>query len=92
MYVHIGGDVSISDRFIVAILNLDDLEHSQTQDLAFLEQEEQLGRLEILTESIPESVVIALDRSYLSPLPVAILRQRLHRASATLRRHQGSQK
>ncbi|MDO5737889.1 MAG: hypothetical protein Q4P65_01380 [Eubacteriales bacterium] len=80
MYVHLGGDVSISDRYILAILDLDSLVNSREGDLGFLESIERSEGLEILSENIPQSLILTLDRIYLSPLPVKLLAERLRSA------------
>lgn len=78
--MHLGGDVSISDRYILAILDLDSLVNSREGDLGFLESIERSEGLEILSENIPQSLILTLDRIYLSPLPVKLLAERLRSA------------
>ncbi|MDO5734293.1 MAG: DUF370 domain-containing protein [Eubacteriales bacterium] len=85
MYVHLGGDLSISDRWIVAILDLDELNRSAVDDLRFWREAEAAERVEILSDSIPLSLVLTLDKIYLSPLPAKTLSLRLKRAQARMK-------
>ena len=84
MYVHIGGDRSISDHFIIGIFDLDivtaDPGTSQTMD--YLRQMEDLGRLDVLTEDIPRTLIATVDRAYLSPVSAATLKTRIERGPA----------
>lgn len=84
MYVHIGGECSVSDKFIVGIFDFDGTisEHSDTRRFIQLAEEE--GRAEIVSPEIPRSFVVTLDRVYITPISATTLRRRIMRGSAGL--------
>lgn len=76
MYIHIGKEISIQASWIVAVLDLDKASE-YSQDLReYLLNMEKIGKLQWLGPQIPRSIIIALDRVYLSPVSVETLRQR----------------
>lgn len=76
MYIHIGQDVSILSSWLIAVLDLDRAS-ANSQDLQdFLLQAEENNRLEWLGPEIPRSIVVCLDRVYLSPVRPETLRAR----------------
>lgn len=77
MYVHVGGEYSISDRFIIGIFDLDSISPRQTDTLHFLSKAEREGRVEYISDDIPRSVILTLDRVYVSPISVATIRKRI---------------
>lgn len=77
MYVHIGGDYTISDSYILGIFDLDLTTSGQSETVRYLTAAEQSGRIEIISPDLPRSFVVTLDRVYVSPVSVATLRKRL---------------
>ena len=77
MYLHLGGEYSISDRFIVGIFDMDSITPKQTDTIRFLSEAENAGRVEYVSEEIPRSVVVSVDRVYFSPISTSTLRKRL---------------
>jgi len=77
MYVHVGGEYSISDRFIIGIFDMDSITPKQTDMIRFLAEAEKAGHVEYVSEEIPRSVVVSVDRIYFSPISTATLRKRL---------------
>lgn len=84
MYVHIGGECTVSDKFIVGIFDFDGTtqEHSETR--IFLRHAEENDRVEIVSPDIPRSFVVTLDRVYITPISVSTLRRRLLRTAGSL--------
>ena len=80
MYIHIGGEISIPDRFILAIIDLDELDLQDKDSLGFWEAAERAERVEMISAAIPQTMVVCLDKIYLCPLPASSLRKRLVRA------------
>lgn len=78
MYVHIGGEYQISARTILMILNLDHKDGFQPNSINhhFMKMEEDKNRIEFVEMKIPRSLVLTLDRSYLTPISAATLRER----------------
>ena len=77
MYVHIGGEYSISDRFIICVIDMESISPSQTDILSFLAEAEKTDRAEYVSDEIPQSAVITVDRVYFSPLSTATLYKRM---------------
>jgi len=77
MYVHVGGEYSISDRFIIGIFDMESITSKQTDMIRFLAEAEKAGRVEYVSEEIPRSVVVSVDRIYFSPISTATLKKRL---------------
>ncbi|NLA96242.1 MAG: DUF370 domain-containing protein [Clostridiaceae bacterium] len=76
MYIHIGADVSLPAHWIVGIFDLDRVTPSGgTAD--FLRQAEEKSRLDWMTADVPRSLVVTVDRVFLSPVSTATLRSRL---------------
>lgn len=79
MYIHIGQDVSLLAHWLVAVLDMDRAT-GESQDLRdFLLQAEKRGNLQWLGPEIPRSIVVTLDRVYLSPVSAETLKQRFSR-------------
>lgn len=81
MYVHIGGECSLPDRFVVGIFDMDATTQGTDDTRSFLARAEREGRLDIVSADIPRSFVVTLDRVYLTPVAAATLRKRLHGAT-----------
>jgi len=77
MYVHVGGEYSISDRFIIGIFDMESITPKQTDMIRFLAEAEKAGRVEYVSEEIPRSMVVSVDRIYFSPISTATLKRRL---------------
>jgi extracellular matrix regulatory protein B len=84
MYVHIGGEYTVSDKFIVGIFDLDSTTVQPSVTIDFLNQAEQEERLETVSQDIPRSFVVTLDRVYLTPISTATLQARLLSPDGTL--------
>jgi hypothetical protein len=81
MYVHIGGECSVPDRFLVGVFDLDATTTGSDYTRDFLSRAEREGRLDILSADIPRTIVVTLDRIYLTPVSAATIRKRLHRSA-----------
>ncbi len=78
MYVHIGGDVSIADSSITAIVNLETILPSDKDISAFIKAEEESNRLQYITGDIPKTLVLTGDKTYVSPVSNTVLLKRLN--------------
>jgi len=78
MYVHIGGEYSISDRYIIGIIDMDSITPKQTDMIHFLAKAEDEGRAEYVSEEIPRSVIITFDRVYFTSISTTTLHKRIH--------------
>jgi hypothetical protein len=77
MYVHVGGEYSISDRYIIGIFDMDSITPKQTDMIRFLSKAEKDGRVEYVSEEIPRSIIVSDDRIYFSPISTSTLRKRI---------------
>jgi len=77
MYVHIGSEYSLSDRFIIGIFDMDTISPKQTDMIHFLAKAEEDGRAEYISNDLPKSVIVTDDRIYFSPISSATLQKRI---------------
>ncbi|NLZ71823.1 MAG: DUF370 domain-containing protein [Clostridiaceae bacterium] len=76
MFIHIGGEYTISDLWIIGIFDLDQTTTYGKDTANFLKKQEELGRLDIVSADLPRSFVVTLDRVYLSPISAKTLIER----------------
>ena len=78
MYLHIGGEYQIPFRYIIGIFDLDEITKN-TNDISieFLANLEKYNFLDNVSEELPRSLVLTLDRAYLSPISTVTLKYRL---------------
>ena len=81
MYVHIGGDYTISDNYIIGIFDLDRTTANAADTVRYLNEAERSSRLENVSTELPRSFIVTLDRVYVSPVSVATIRKRLAEAT-----------
>ncbi len=89
MYVHIGGNCSISDRIIIGIYDFDQLTTGKKGQLnhQYLQAKEQTFQVAVLGDDLPKSFIVTLEGIYLSPISTHILWQRLKKPSVLNRRY-----
>lgn len=77
-YIHIGGEYSIPRRLIVGIFDLDNTSVARSRGTNdFLAESEAQGIIEYVSEDLPRTFVVTLERVYVTPISVATLRARL---------------
>ena len=77
MYIHIGGEYSVSDRLIVGIFDFDETTQAGSETIQFLNHAQTEDRIEHVSSELPRSFVVTVERVYLSPISAATLRRRL---------------
>lgn len=77
MYIHIGGEYSIPGKMIVGIFDFDGITANNTDSLSFLKKAEQENRVENVSYDLPRSVIVAVDKTYLSPISPRTIRKRM---------------
>ena len=77
MYVHLGGDVSVIDSDITAIINLETSLPSDVDMNNFIRAEEDGNRLQYIEGDLPKSLVLTTDKTYVSSMSVSVLLKRL---------------
>lgn len=78
MFVHIGGEVSVVDSSITAIINLETILPSDQAISNFLKEEEDSNRLQYISGDIPKTLVLTTDKTYVSPVSNIVLLKRLN--------------
>lgn len=68
MFLHIGGDYTVSDKWIIGIFDLDKTTEEMSRTWDYLVAQEKAGRLEWIQVDLPRSFIVTLDRVYLSPI------------------------
>lgn len=80
MYLPIGGDLSVRDRSIVGIFDLDNTSYSK-HTRAFLRRAEENGEVASATDDLPKAFVLTqeygLDRVFLTQFNAATLEKRM---------------
>ncbi|MGI6617896.1 MAG: extracellular matrix regulator RemB [Saccharofermentanales bacterium] len=77
MYVHIGSDISVPAHWIIGIFDCDQITLSE-ESVRFIAEAEASNRLDWLTNRVPRSVVVTMDRVYFTPVTTATLRARCY--------------
>ncbi len=75
MFLHLGAQVSIFDKDIIAVLSIDTLDRSELT-VEFLNSQKATGKVLSVDTREPKSVVITPHNIYLSPISVSTLRRR----------------
>ncbi len=76
VYIHIGGECSIPEKTIVGIFDLDEVTKSNNSTHAFLKKAEEEGRVENVSYDLPRSIIVAVDKIYLSPISAGTIKKR----------------
>ena len=80
MYIPIGSDMSVRDKSIIGIFDLDNTTYSK-HTRKFLSQAERNGEVVTVTEDIPKSFLLTsefgMDRVYLCQFNAATLEKRM---------------
>ena len=80
MYIPIGSDMSVRERSIIGIFDLDNTTYSK-HTRKFLTQAEQEGRVVTVTDDLPKSFLLTseygMDRVYLCQFNAATLEKRM---------------
>lgn len=75
MFLHIGGDVMVAVKDVVAIVDVETMERGQTNQL-FIKTALEEGFLDRVTEGTPNSWVVTTQKVYASPISSMTLRKR----------------
>ena len=77
-YIHIGGEYSTPKRLIFGIFDLDRTSVARSRGTSeFLARSEAEGRVEYVSDDLPRTFVLTLERVYVTPITAATLRARL---------------
>lgn len=75
MFLHVGSDVSVRSKDIIAIIDIRTARESVATK-EFLEITKDEGTLEDISMGDPKSFVVTVDRVYLSPISASTLGKR----------------
>lgn len=76
MYIHIGGEYSIPDRTIIGIFDLDEVTGEESCTSGFLFKAEKDGLVETVSYDLPRSMIVTLERVYISPISASTIKKR----------------
>lgn len=74
MFIHLGGDMIIRSKDVVAIL--DETSHASSKDTARFMDSRQNSQVVEIAEDYTKSVVVTHDKVYLSPISSLTLKRR----------------
>lgn len=75
MFLHVGGDVTVSLKQVVAILDLRSTQNGES-NRQLLESYRKRHRVDDISDGDPRSLVLTTDRIYLSPISSLTLLRR----------------
>ncbi len=76
LYIHIGGECSIPGKTIVGIFDFDAVTQSESETLDYLKRAEDEGRIETVSYELPRSIIVAIDKIYISPISASTIKKR----------------
>jgi len=77
MFVHIGGEMSLPERSIISVINLESVHPSQRTVSDFIKNEDERGRLQYVTDDIPKTIIVTDSKTYVCSLSSQVLLSRL---------------
>ena len=77
MFVHIGSDITVRSSSVIAVVNLEEVLPSQKDVYDFNNHENEINRLQYVTDDIPKTLVITDDRTYVCPLSSQVFLNRI---------------
>lgn len=77
MFIHIGNDLSVLKSSVTCVVNLETVLPSQKDVADYMNHEDELGRLQYVTEEIPKTLVITDDKTYVCSLSSNLILNRL---------------
>jgi hypothetical protein len=77
MFLHIGGEYTLSKKYIIGIFDFDATTQADSVTIEFLQSSEKKQMIEYVSPDIPRSFILTDDRVYLSPVSASTLRQRM---------------
>jgi extracellular matrix regulatory protein B len=77
MYIHIGGEYSIPEKMIIGVFGFDEITDRSSGSIGFLRKAESENKVENVSFDIPRSVIVTVERVYLSPISPRTIRKRI---------------
>ncbi|MBR2523888.1 MAG: DUF370 domain-containing protein [Clostridiales bacterium] len=77
VYIHLGADLTVLKKSVIAVINLEEVPPMERNVTEFMNEEDNRGRLQYISDDLPQSVVITDEGTYVTPLSCQVLRKRL---------------
>ena len=77
MYVHIGGECTLSDRLIVGVFDMENITRKQKNMIRFLSDLEKKDGVEYVSEEVPKSIILTVEKVFFSPVSAQVLLKRM---------------
>jgi len=77
MYIHLGADVSLLKKSVIAVIDLEKEPPSGRNVTDFIRSEDESGRLQYLTDDLPKSVVVTDEGTFITSLSAQLIQKRL---------------
>jgi extracellular matrix regulatory protein B len=77
MYLHIGGQYTVSDKYILGVFDFDTTTRPGSATIDYLRKAEKEGRVDMIVPDLPRSIILTLDRIYYSPVSPGTIRRRM---------------
>lgn len=77
MYIHIGGEYSIPEKTILGIFDFDEVTHPNSVTNEYIKKAQDNNILENISLDLPKSIIVAIDRVYISPIATRTIKGRI---------------
>lgn len=77
VYIHLGADLTVLKKSVIAVINLEEVPPAERNVTEFMNEEDNRGRLQYISDDLPQSVVITDEGTYVTPLSCQVLKKRL---------------
>ncbi|MBP5262082.1 MAG: DUF370 domain-containing protein [Clostridiales bacterium] len=84
MYIHLGADLSLLKKSVIAVINLEKEPPSGRIVTDLIRSEDESGRLQYLTEDLPRSVVVTDEGTFITSLSSQLILKRLNTTDLTM--------
>ena len=84
MYIHLGNDVSLLKKSVIAVINLEKEPPSGRNVTGFIRNEDESGRLQYIMDDIPKTVVVSDEGTFVTSLSSQIIQRRLKNDDLTM--------
>lgn len=81
MYIHIGGSYQIPDKMIIGIFDIYNIDafNPKNKLSSFIKKKEDDFLLELIEIDVPKTLILTLEKAYLSPISYQTLKIRLEK-------------
>jgi extracellular matrix regulatory protein B len=76
MYLHIGGAYSVPDKTLIGIFDFDEVTGQGSATHIFLQKARDHHQIDIISDDLPRTLIVTVERIYVSPISARTLRNR----------------